>query len=361
MKKALAVFAMTLVFLAVLDGMAALALSEAEKRQKLGSLVRYFEYGRSVPGKLARWQAEPDLRDNLFDVSWRDALLAASAEGFRAEDPGRGPVIRSYGMSFTDNILHAAAEQDPTLVWDRHSGPGAPPNFTYAMVEDDAPSRRAGDVVVFGILASSVPALAAFSNRSWAFEQPAPLTYPIYRPEGDGLARIDPLIASEAAERALASDPDAARAWADQMAREDAFYAPQTFGLTWADRSPFLRLVRRSLATAHVTKTERAILDRRLYPYDVVLVRMIETFAETVRTNDQYPVVMLVQTRDPGDADLLRMAKPVLDRLDIPYFATAEHADPRDISGFLPDGHYRPEVDAIFAEHFRALLAGLGT
>ena len=359
MKKTLNVFALTLVMLALLDGIVALALTEAEKRQKLGALVRYFEYGRSVPGKLARWQANPELRDNLFDVAWRDTLLAASADGFQAEAPDTGPVIRSYGMSFTDNILRAATEQDPGLVWDRLSGPGAPPNFTYSMIEDDAPNRRAGDVVVFGVLASSVPALAAFSNRSWAFEQPAPFTYPIYRPEGEGLARIDPLIGSEAAERALAADPDAARAWATQMAREDAFYGPQTFGLTWLDRSPFMRLVRRSLAKGHISRVEAEILGGGDYPYDTVLTRMIETFAETTRAQGQHPVVMLIQSR--GGPDLLALTRPALDRAAIPYFATAQHADPRDATVFLPDGHYRPEIDAAFGEAFRALLAGLET
>lgn len=359
MKKALTVFALTLVFLAVMDLLVALALSEAGERQKLGSLVRYFEYGRSVPGKLARWQANPDLRGNLFDVSWRDALLAASTEEFRTEAPDIGPVIRSYGMSFTDNILHAATKQDSSLVWDRHSGPGAPPNFAYAMIEDDAPNRRAGDVVVFGILASSVPAMAALSNRSWAFEQPAPFTYPIYRPEGAGLSRIDPLITSEAAERALASDPGAANAWAGQMAREDAFYGPQTFGLTWLDPSPFMRLVRRSLAKGHISRTEAAILKDGLYPYETVLTRMIGAFAETARSRGQHPVVMLIQSQ--AGPDLLALVRPVLEREEIPYLATAEHADLRDSSVFLPDGHYRPEIDAAFGKAFRELLAELGT
>lgn len=40
---------------------------------------------------------------------------------------------------------------------------------------------------------------------------------------------------------------------------------------------------------------------------------------------------------------------------DIPL-ATAEHVDPRDSSGFLGDGHYRPEIDRMFAERLREIL-----
>ena len=361
MKKTLTVFSLTLVFLVLLDGLTALALSEAEKRGKLTSLVRYFEYGRSVPGKLARWQADPTLRGNLYAVSWRDQLLTASAEAFKDEPAGTGPVIRSYGMSFVDNILKAATEQDPDLVWDRLSGPGAPPNFAYAMIEDDRVNRRPGDIVVFGILSSSVPAMAALSNRSWAFEQPAPFTYPIYRPQGDALTRIEPLVTSETEERALVDQPDAARDWANQLAGEDLFYGPQTFGLISLDHSPFMRLARRALAKSHLTKTERNILQDRAYPYDEVLARMIESFAETVRADGQTPLVMLVQTRDPGDPDLLALAGHVLEARNIPYLATAEHFDPMDAAGFLPDGHYKPEVDVQFGGAFRALLDKLGT
>lgn len=356
MRKPLTVFALTLICLAALDGVVALALSEAEKRGKLGSLVRYFDYGRSVPGKLDQWQANPDMAGNLFDVAWRDQMLAASRAKFAAEPADIGPVIRSYGMSFVDNVIGAAVAARPGLHWDPHSGPGAPPNFAYAMIEDDAENRRAGDIVVFGILSSSVPALAAFSNRSWAFEQPAPFTYPIYRAEGTGrgLTRIEPVITSADAERALVDDPETARAWTRQQAAEDPFHGVENFGLTWLDRSPFMRLVRRSLATAHVRDTEAQILADEATAE--VLRRMIVTFAETTRAAGQYPVVMLIQTRDPRDADLLALAGPVLRAENIPTFATAEHFDPRNAAGFRPDGHYTPEVDAEFGQRFLTLI-----
>lgn len=348
MRKTLMVLGLTLVLLAAMDATVATTLGWAERNGRLGALVQYFEYGRSVPGKLAQWKQNPSAQGNLYDVAWRQESVSGSADVFQTE--GAGPVIRSYGMSFVNNILRNAIDLQPDLTWDAHAGPGAPPNFTFTLFQEDRENRRSGDIVVLGILSSSMPAMAAMSNRTWVFEQPAPFTYPVYWPEADGLRRVEPLITSAEEQRALADDPAAARAWSAQMAAEDAFFSPITFGAVWADRSPFLRLVRRSLAKSHIASTEAAILAGD-YPYAEVLHRMIAEFSDTARADGQTPIVILIQSRDPRDADVLTIAKPVLERDNILYLATAEHFDPRDPSGFLGDGHYKPRVDRLFAEH----------
>ena len=83
---------------------------------------------------------------------------------------------------------------------------------------------------------------------------------------------------------------------------------------------------------------------------------MIVRFAETARSDGQIPVVMLVQGRDPADADLLAVTGETLDRHGIAYLATAEHFDPRNLAGFESDGHYRREIDRRFGIAFVALL-----
>lgn len=355
MRKTLTIFSLTLVLLAALDGAVALTLSWAERTGRLGGLVQYFEYGRSVPGKLARWEAQPDVPGNLYDVAWRSEQIARSKDRFRAEGDGQGPVIRSYGMSFVNNILAQAVAMEPGLVWDDHAGPGASPNFTYALFEDDRENRRAGDIVVLGILSSSVPAMAALSNSTWAFEQPAPFTYPIYLPVGERLERVEPLIKDPNAQRALDDDIVARHAWREQLKTHDLFFAPQTFGVVWADRSPFLRLVRRSLAKGHIDRVKSGIIAGG-FPYEDVLKRMIQGFARTARADGQIPVIMLIQTRNPRDPDVLSITEPALLRADIPYLATVEHADPEDPSVFLGDGHYTEAVDRVFADAFLDLL-----
>lgn len=368
MKKTLSMLGLVLLFLLALDTGVGLVLTWAGRSGHLGGLVRYFDYGRSVPGKLAEWEARPGMSGNLYDVAWRDALLTRSAKEFAAEDPAAGPVIRSYGMSFVNHVTDAAREQDPALVVDAHAGPGAPPNFTYALFREDRANRRAGDVVVLGILSSGVPAMAALSNRTWVFEQPAPFTYPVFRPAPDpasgtgggedGLARIEPMVVTEAQQRALARNSAAARAWRDQLAQEDAFYGAATFGAPWLDISPFVRLVRRALALRHVSRVEGRLREGDAYPYAEVLGRMISGFARMARADGQYPIVMLIQTRDSRDVDVLSITRSVLERDAIPYLATVALADPRDVTNFLNDGHYKPAVDSQFGAAFRRLLPG---
>ena len=288
-------------------------------------------------------------------MAWRSDIQESSAARFAQEDPDSGPVIRSYGMSFVNNIISAALEQMPDVAWDNHAGPGAPPNFTYAVFQEDRANRRPGDIVVLGVLSSAIPAMAALSNRTFSFEQPAPFTYPVYWPSDTGLRRVEPLVNSAEAQRALSGTP-AARAWADQLATEDAFYSPVTFGATRLDVSPFARLVRRSLARRHVTRTSADILTSNDYPYAEILRRMIVDFAQTARADGQIPLVLLIQSRDSADVDVAGLVRPVLEREGVAYLATVDHFDPKDPSGFVSDGHYTPEVDALFGAAFRALL-----
>lgn len=357
MRKTLGVLGLTCLILVALDLGMALFLSWAEARGRVSSLVQYFEYGRSVPGKLARWEAGTAALGGLYGTAWRPAIVADSAEAFAIEPALTGPVIRSYGMSFANNILRAAQGLQPGLQLDMHAGPQAPPNFTYALFQDDAANRRPGDIVVLAILSSSAPGMAALSNQTWAFEQPAPFTYPIYRPDGDwGLQRIDPVIENEAAHRALVRDPAGLAAWHAQLAEEDAFYGPVTYGARLMDGSPLCRLIRRSLAIGNIRRIEQDIQTGDDYPLTEALGRMISAFAGTIRAEGQRPVVMLIQSGDPGDLDLLAALAPVLARDKIPYLATAEHVDPRDAAGFAPDGHYLPAADAVFARAFLRLI-----
>ena len=244
---------------------------------------------------------------NLFDVAWRADLLADSKSSFAVEDPAAGPVVRSYGMSFVNHILVAAQEVDPSLQVDSHGGPGAPPNFTYAVAFDDRAQRRAGDVNVLGILSSSVPALAAMSNRTIFFEQPAPFTYPVFLPEVGGLRRIEPLVNSAQQELSLATDPEAAKAWHEQLSQQDAYYSAAGFGAPLLDRSPFLRLVRRSIAVARIQQKKRDLMDpddSDAFPYRTVIQEMVRSFAVMSREDGQLPLIMLIQSRDPSDVDV---------------------------------------------------------
>lgn len=359
MRRHLALIGLTLLALVLIDLLAAAALSSGAAP---GALVRYFEYGRSVPGKLAQWVAHPDMKGALFDVAWRGEKIAESRALFAAEAPDAGPTVRGYGMSFVGHILTPAHELDPSLGLDLHGGPSAPPNYCYALFLDDRAQRRPGDVAVLGILSSSTAAMASMSNQTWNFEQPAPFTYPVFLPDGaSGLRAVEPRVATAEQQRAALSDPAQAAAWAAQLAAEDLLYAPEAYALPGLDISPFARLVRRSLATDATRRAEAAVLaEDGTYPWREVLARMIRDFVETARADGQVPVVFLIQGRDPGDPDLREAALPVLQALDAPYLATADVASPRDGANYLGDGHLTPAANDLLAARFLEILAAQG-
>ena len=352
----------TFVCLFVIDGMVAVALSAlADRPGPTVALVRYFDYGRSVPGKLREWAGDHDLPGNLFDVAWRTDILRDSTERFSSENP-QTSYVRAYGMSFVDNIIKAAKAKEPNLQVDLHSGPGAPPNFTYALFLDDRQNRRPGDIAVFGILSSSVTGMAALSNRTWVFEQPAPFTYPVFLPAtNDKLIRIEPLLESATVQRTFLQNPDstAARAWQRQLGEIDAFYSPEGFALPWLDTSPFARLVRRSLAIKSIKSEKEQLLndpEGGNLPYGAILRRMVRQFAQIAREDGQLPVVVLVQLR--GKPDLRDILFDTLMDDDIPYLATADIQDPNDPGAYVGDGHFKGPVNERFGVALLKLIHG---
>lgn len=354
MRKALSVIILTATFLVAMDVVAATVLWQLQSRHMAASVVRYFDYGRSVPGKIAEWEQSPDLPGNLLKVGWRSDLVHDSIDKFR-NAPDTGPVLREYGMSFVNHIMDAAQNIVPGLPVDRHSGPNAPPNYTYALFQDDHANRRPGDIAIFGVLSNALDAMAALSNSTWAFEQPAPFTYPVYELEGDGLKRVEPVIENVAAYESLSTNPELARAWTQQLSQHDAYYSPLSFGATFLDISPFARLVRRSAAVNNISQAKKHVLSAKGYPYPEVLRRMVREFAATARADGQIPVVVLVQS-SADDPDVLAITKPALQQDDIPYLATIDYYDPRNTAGFIADGHYKPEIDHLFGEGLIKLL-----
>ncbi|MFC3060286.1 hypothetical protein [Paenirhodobacter populi] len=342
----------TLAALVVLDVLVAAALTKAP-----GSLRSFFDYGRSVPGKLAQWEANPNVSGNLLNVAWLPEAIATAHDRFIAEPPDTGPVVRNYGMSFSNQMVAAAQAAEPALRASTIAGPGASPNFVYAAFLDDRANRRPGDVVLFGILSKSVPALGSFSNRVWAFEQPAPFTYPIFRPDaGGGLERIDPEV------RSFADflDPAKSAAFAAQMQAQDLLWTPGAFALPALDASPFARLVRRAVAKNAIDAREAEIVahpEDGPLPWAEVLRRMVEDVARITREDGQIPVIMLIQSQGTDVPSLRDLLRPTLEAGAIPYLATEDTALPTDARAYVPDGHFTAAVNRDLAQVFLSIPA----
>ena len=351
----------TLLALVVLDFAVAAALTWTKNSGRLSALNNYFDLGLSVPAKIEAWGDGSNPYGNLYRVAWIETIIAHSAEKYTSEPDERDVTLRSYGMSFSGNIVEKAIALQPSLVADLHGGPAAPVNLTFTLFTEDRGNRNKGDVIAFGILSSSVTKLAAMSNRTWVFEQPAPFTYPIYYPEGEGLRRVDPLIRSATQETDLVTSPGLQRAWYDQLAFHDRYYSDLLFKGRVFDQSPVIRLVRRAVSLRLLGRSEQEIRSAREYPTKDVLRLMMGELKRTALEDGQVPVVVLVQTNNPSDIDLRAFMRPVLDELEMPYIATADYFDPRDSSGFIGDGHYNAEIDRIFGQALLDEIAQFGS
>lgn len=356
MKRALKTVLWTLIALVTIDAFAMLVLAGPAPQ----SLTNFFAYGRSVPGKITQWKAEPGTPGNLLKVAWLPEMIAASTETAATRPVESGPVLHAYSMSFVNHIIKAAQNARRGLQVETRAGPNASPNFTYAAFLQDRRNRRAGDIAVLGILSSSVSAMGSFSNSTWVFEQPAPFTYPVFRPDADEGLRVEvPVLQSLAEEMSLAQTPELAQSWLAQLRTQDLLYTPAAFDLAWLDVSPFARLVRRALAKGAIDARKAQVIahpDDGPMPYAEVLRRMIDTFNRTARTDGQIPIVVLVQSNRPGDPDLKALLEPYLKDRSYPYFATQDHQNPRDPRAFASDGHYRQAVDDRFGVLFLDVL-----
>jgi len=354
MSKPLRTMALTLLALCVMDVTVALVLSTVAP----SSLRRYFDYGRSVPGKLAEWEAHPNAPYNLMAVAWPDVQLAQSAERATRRDveADSAPQVHSYGMSFTQRMIVALHKTHPDMPVQELNGPGIPPNFSYALFLDDRPNRRPGDVVLLGILSSSLRGMGSYSNRVWAFEQPAPLTYPVFRPDGNSLKRDDPAVRTLADER----DPAKHAAFMAQISRQDAMHRESAFAWPVLDHSPLMRLIRRSVALGDLRERTAELLrtpNGPLYAWGKALPMMVADFVRICREDGQVPVVMLIQSKNPADVDLQALLSPTLAASQVPTISSAELIDLHDPASFQDDGHYTPAMDARLAAHALQLPA----
>jgi hypothetical protein len=139
------------------------------------ALNLYFDYGRSLEGKVTRQMGPTDLTSAPVARAGWLADVPNPAE-LAQPKPGHH-LISLYGMSFVGHLAEAMQKLDPSLDLRMHLGPAAPPNHTFAAYQRDRGQQQA-DIAVFGILASSVKGMDAMSGMNLMVDVPAPFTFP---------------------------------------------------------------------------------------------------------------------------------------------------------------------------------------
>ena len=253
-------------------------------------------------------------------------------------------------------MTRAYSEMPGALPIDLHAGPGGPLNYTYTLFRDDRENRRAGDVVVLGVLASTLHGTMSFSNRSWLFDQPLPMTYPIFSVEDGEITEIAPLMTNW---RVQISPPKALQArWMDQLRRHDLFYTDLAYAAPALDASPLVSSLRRAVVKKTINRRKSDLLSnpasrKRL----IALTRAILVeFGRMAREDGQTPFVVLIQDMTIRDLDLQEIAGDILRENKIDYIDTADIIDPADRTWFKPDLHFIPAADQKLAARMKVII-----
>ena len=340
----------TLAALAVLDVATQRAFPmPADANQPPGTLARYFDYGRSIEGKLARLVGPTDAHSAPIVVAgWIDRECRHTPP---PPLPGRSGVT-IYGMSFSAHIAGQLEQLAPTLAISSYAGPAAPPNHSYAcFLSVNAAGDDPNGIQIFGVLASSIPRLLTLGGLTTSFEAPAPFSYPRYRLVAGRLIAEQPVVRSPEDLR----EPARMASYRDQLAADDAFYDPWQMSQSWADDSVVLRMLRRGYAQAELARrTKRLVNDGSDYvdSHDIgpTLTAMLMQFAATSRAQGKLPIVILFQDRGSGADSLYRLVGPALMDAGVPVVSTHAIAPVTDPKNFVSDGHFTPAADRLIAE-----------
>ena len=320
----------------------------SDPRRQPAAMAQYFDYGRSVDGKITGMIGSDDAHSApILLAGWIDRDCRHVPEPAPASRRG----LTIYGMSFTNHLADQLERLDPALAITRYAGPGASPNHSFACFEAvQAAGRDPNGVQVLGVLASSLPRMLSLTGASNTFEQPQPFTFPRYQLDGRGqLVAIEPAIRSPEEMR----NPGKLADFEAQLARHDAFYDPLQFDGQWADHSVFLRLLRRAYAQAEFRNRRlRLISDGAQFREELgpPLRAMLMRFARQTRARGQRPIVVLLQDRGSGTTSLARLVGPSLAMAGATVVRSDDIASAGDPRNFLPDGHFTPEVDRLIAE-----------
>ncbi len=321
------------------------------------ALVRYFDYGRSVESKVKRKVAASNSSaDNLALAGWFKKATPASPEAPAGAFTSN---VTIYGMSFSAHIGAQLVALAPEINVKLFGGPGAPLNHSYAYHRSHRPHDK-NSVVILGILASSVPAMNSLTHMTTNFEVPGVHFFPRFLIDENGRL-VEKHVQLESLDELRLALQDKAR-WDEIklfLKNNDAFYDSLTFEENFSDHSVFARLLKRSLAQQSL----KAGIDRYHNPEKFnntdnlidVARTLVSKFAAEVREDGAFPYVILFNDRGFG-SHLYEMLEPVLFNDKIAHYSTHSRFPAAQLSNFISDGHFTPEVDTEIA---RAVLRGL--
>jgi hypothetical protein len=355
-RRVLAVALWTLAWLAATD--VALNLLADPARAASGAMQgisRYLNYGRSIEGKLQMAVGVAGDKPNaIVHAGWIDPSQWAALPSTRK--PGTDLLVAVYGQSFAFNAAEAMRRLDGRMTLRLLGGPAAPLSHSFAAYRVDAPLRRA-DVVVVGILASSMAKADSISALSWTFESPAPFTFPKFMLDHGHLQETAPVLRTEDEFRAAFAERGAR--WRDfkaQLREHDRGFDAFAFDSSLLDRSALARLVRRGWVANQQQYDGPALNDPANVQTPVAL-ELLRQLKEMTSASGEKLVVVLLHDRGFDGVLEQALGRP-LEAMGIGFVSTARLFSSRDPSQFVADGHYTERANQRVAQALWAAVRG---
>lgn len=321
-------------------------------------LQSYFDYGRSVEGKL-QWMTRPTADESAPRVSggWLKSDRHHSLPT-KASKPDE-VLVALYGMSHTEELWKAISKTDKGYLVRGFMAAGATPNWAYAAYDFDK-GRHNADVVILGVLTDSIPLITSTTGMTAYFDMSYPYTFPRYTVKNEKLFAAHPPF--EDAKGYIEYFYDQSkwsyyRAW---LSKNDKYYDPILFQRSLLDHSAFFRLLRRAYSEREKQRRINSVYSKTGFIEEseeiVVLRTIVRTFAESARKDNIIPIIYIVNSKGLGD-HLFRILKPVLDAHNIPYLSTHIICPPDDPRVYLSENsHFIPSKDMELAREMIRII-----
>jgi hypothetical protein len=321
-------------------------------------LEQYFEYGRSVEGKLARMTRGADADSApILTAGWLDG--ARGIADVVEPDAAHRPVVTFYGMSHAQLLAKEVAEQDRTLAIRNVTAPLGVPTWAFAAFGRDH-ERVRSDVVILTLMTNTIPLLSTTSGGTMYFDGAYPYTYPRYTVENGALKADPPPFTSLEGYREAFYDRSRWTAYLDWLARVDKYFDPLLFRGTALDKSALVRLLRRSYAiTARGALIAQVYDDARGFNPAAEEVRVLDAllgeFGRLAREDGAVPLVFIVNNVNTGD-HAFRLLQPMLAKHGIAYLSSHQVVPPNDPRNYDATSHFVPEKNRELAQVMAQLI-----
>lgn len=323
------------------------------------SLARYLEYGRSLEGKLERMVGKDGQGQNsIISAGWIDPAQWTSLPADKARADQTLMVV--YGQSFAFRVARQALASNDRLVLRSIGGPAAPISHSYAAYLADTHRSRA-DIVVVGVLASSLDKSSAISGAGYTFENPAPFTFPRHfqSPQGVWQAELPVVQTEQGFRQAFQSRGETWSRFVDQLMRNnpalDAFVVKQSV----LDESALARLARRGWYSAKNAESKegtdndqhQGALARNWAPNLHALSQM-----QALAASRQERLIVLLFQDKGTPKEVSDTLIPFFKNSRISYIDSREFIDPMDKNNFIADGHFVAAADEKIAQRLLGMI-----